>query len=253
MASLLATVFIASLIGSLHCAGMCGVFACMSCESRLGLAPAYHAGRLVTYLILGTVAGLIGAALNLGASTVGLQQVAAVAAGLVMIAAGSIALLRMMGVKLPRMPIPNWVQRSLQAGHRRAQQLKPVTRAFWIGGLSTLLPCGWLYVFVLASAATGHPVWGAATMFAFWLGTVPILFGLQIGASTIMQKLRQKASLITACLVVLLGLFTATGRATIDIRAASGHVDVTGSVDSAGQAIKQLDQESLPCCQNHAD
>ena len=60
-------VFGASLVGSLHCAGMCGGFVACLCggPSKVGSAHlAYHAGRGVGYLTLGALAGLLGATLQ---------------------------------------------------------------------------------------------------------------------------------------------------------------------------------------------
>lgn len=92
-------VLLASLFGSLHCVGMCGAllaFAVGSTEdmsnvSRIVLNVAYNGGRLLTYALLGVVSGLLGAALDLGASMVGLHRVAALLAGAMMVALGTIA------------------------------------------------------------------------------------------------------------------------------------------------------------------
>jgi uncharacterized protein len=65
--ALVAAIFLASLLGSLHCAGMCGAFVAIAC-GRLGndrsdwrdavaLQTAYHGGRLLTYVTLGMFAG----------------------------------------------------------------------------------------------------------------------------------------------------------------------------------------------------
>ena len=54
-----AGVFIASLVGSSHCAAMCGPVA-ITVHSRIGYLPLYHLGRLASYLSLGVLAGLLG-------------------------------------------------------------------------------------------------------------------------------------------------------------------------------------------------
>src|SRR5690606_10362020 len=51
----------------------------------------------------------------------------------------------------------------------------PAARATALGLLSALLPCGWLYAFVLGAAATGSALAGALVLLTFWSGTVPIL------------------------------------------------------------------------------
>ncbi|MBL4586245.1 MAG: sulfite exporter TauE/SafE family protein [Flavobacteriales bacterium] len=62
---MLYTALILGLVGSLHCLGMCGPIV-LIVPKRTGrfssvLDPLlYHAGRLMTYALLGLVAGLIG-------------------------------------------------------------------------------------------------------------------------------------------------------------------------------------------------
>jgi sulfite exporter TauE/SafE len=64
--TLLLTILGTSLLGSVHCAAMCGGFVCLYSGSgparHTGAAPhvAYNAGRLVSYLLLGAIAGSVG-------------------------------------------------------------------------------------------------------------------------------------------------------------------------------------------------
>ena len=163
---------IAAFVGSFHCAAMCGPF--VSYYSlhlkpvRLGHHVAYQTGRLVAYLALGSLAGLLGqSVLSLGAY-VATQKTLAIVMGAGMILIG---IAHYHQVKLP-MPSP-FLKRLMAA---RVQATTPML----IGLLSTLLPCGYLYAFAFASGITGHPVSGSLAMAAFWLGTLPatLLIGL---------------------------------------------------------------------------
>jgi sulfite exporter TauE/SafE len=65
--TLLLGVLAASLVGSVHCAAMCGAFVCVYAragarfpDKGAGAHVAYNAGRLVSYLTLGLAAGAIG-------------------------------------------------------------------------------------------------------------------------------------------------------------------------------------------------
>lgn len=60
---------------------------------------------------------------------------------------------------------------------RRLMDRPPVVRAAATGLFTTLLPCGWLYAFVVTAAGTGSgtPLHGAALMAVFWLGTLPMM------------------------------------------------------------------------------
>src|ERR1019366_2465039 len=60
------TAFLLGLVGSLHCAGMCGPLA-LALPATGNTAPgyvlgraAYNAGRIITYCLLGIVFGLVG-------------------------------------------------------------------------------------------------------------------------------------------------------------------------------------------------
>jgi sulfite exporter TauE/SafE len=79
------TAFLLGLVGSLHCAGMCGPLALAlppagnsNSTYFLGRA-AYNFGRVITYCMMGVVFGLIGKSLTL----VGIQRWASIALGVV--------------------------------------------------------------------------------------------------------------------------------------------------------------------------
>jgi sulfite exporter TauE/SafE len=89
---LLLTVLVASLAGSLHCAGMCGGFVAFYAGSdpstggrRALIHAAYNGARLIGYATLGIAAGSIGQALDLAGSMAGFQRLAAPVAGVTMI------------------------------------------------------------------------------------------------------------------------------------------------------------------------
>ncbi|MCA9304703.1 MAG: sulfite exporter TauE/SafE family protein [Phycisphaerales bacterium] len=214
------SVLVASLLGSLHCAGMCGglmLFAIgadgqTDAKTKARLQMGYHGGRMVTYTILGVIAGSIGAALDFTGGFVGVSRAAAVLAGSVMILFGVVTILRLSGVQIKRLKIPLFLQRFVERSQRAAFGLSPMRRAVMIGLLTTLLPCGWLYLFAFVAAGTGSPVWGGATMLAFWVGTLPVMVSLGTGMQMISGPLHAKMPMITALLIVVVGVYTAMGR-----------------------------------------
>lgn len=222
MTALLLAVLSASLLGSLHCAGMCGAFVVMAVsDTGAGLTAvrpwrlhaAYHLGRLATYLAFGGVAGAVGASLDLGGSLVGVQRAATIAAAAMLLAFGTLTLLRLAGVRAGAARGPAWLARWMQAGHRAAWELEPVKRAAVIGLLTTLLPCGWLYAFVITAAGTGSPFWGPVVMFVFWAGTLPVLASLGIGARRLAGPLGRWAPAITAVAMIAVASLTLVHRA----------------------------------------
>jgi uncharacterized protein len=254
--ALIAAVFAASLLGSLHCAGMCSPFLMFAVASddnapRRGFSvhAAYHAGRLATYTTLGIIAGAIGQALDLGGSSLGIGRLAAILAGALMIAFGLGAVLRTLGAKIPKLRTPRPLLNIVKHGHRVAFNLEPTQRALAIGLLTTLLPCGWLYAFAVAAAGTGSPILGGLTMAVFWTGTLPVMISLGVGLRELTGPVRRFVPLVSSLVVVVIGVATVFGRAQLPSFSDASHahaapVGLTGAAD----AVADIDQSELPCC-----
>lgn len=186
----LAAIFVASLAGSLHCAGMCGPLAAAACSgpvaratsltvggrallparSEISSMAAYHAGRALGYAALGAAAGMLGSVVNIAGNLAGLQHAALLLTSVSLIGLGVAKLVRSRAPRASKGAAP-W-HASLW---RRATAWNPIARAAAIGLLTSLLPCGWLWAFVLAAAGAGSAVGGVAVMGAFFLGSVPAL------------------------------------------------------------------------------
>lgn len=267
MIGLVAAVFVASLLGSMHCVGMCGAFLAIAVDRNLGspgkpsrVPPAvwYHFGRFVTYVTLGVIGGAIGAAVNLTAEAAGLQRAAAALAGSVMIIFGVLAVLRHAGLArgrvlraaqaaTGRVPLPKRIESAAIKGHRRAMDLPPTMRALTIGLLTTLLPCGWLYAFAITAAGTGSPLTGAIVMAVFWAGTLPIMVGLGLVVQRAGGVLRRYIPLATSLLVVVFGIITLLGREMIPEFASPVPVAFGDSAQAAAHA-RTLRDMPLECC-----
>ena len=206
----------ASLVGSAHCAAMCGGFvaayagnAGRSAAERALSHVAYNGGRLVTYAALGALSGALGAALNLAGHAAGVAQAAAVATGVVLLVSGAVGLApRPRWVRLrtsrPRQPARGLLSRILL---RAREQPGPV-RALLLGSFTTLLPCGWLYAFVAYSAAAGGAISGALSMAAFWLGSLPVMLGVGVSLQTLSARLMRRLPRFRAGLLLFAGVLT---------------------------------------------
>ena len=168
MVPLVGTVLVTSLLGSLHCAGMCGGFVAFYAGSdasrgwkRLAALAAYNGGRLVTYALLGAA---VGAAVDLAGSLAGITRTAFLVAAVLMIGWGVWLLLQALNVRLPSMPAPALLGRTASRALAGISGKPPVARALILGLASTLLPCGWLYAFAILAAGTGSAAWGAVVM-----------------------------------------------------------------------------------------
>jgi sulfite exporter TauE/SafE len=232
MIPVLSAVLVASLVGSLHCVGMCGGLVAFAAGSappgRRAMAHiAYHGSRGTAYLLLGGISGTLGAAVDLGGGVLGVSRLAAVLAGVGMVLFGAVALARARGVQLrwlreaERRITGGRVQRWVQAGIQLATGQSPLRRALLVGTVSAVLPCGWLYAFVISAAGAGSPAAGAAVMAAFWLGTVPALLGVGLGAQLVAGRLQRHLPTATAVLLMLVGVAALAGRITMP--AMQGH------------------------------
>jgi uncharacterized protein len=204
----------ASVVGSPHCAGMCGAFAYLAAPGPhppRAAAPLYHGGRLAGYAALGAAAGALGASLDRLGALAGVGRAAAIGAGVVMILWGLAAVLSTFGVRvpLPRLPATSGPGAAVL---RRAQAIGPLGRAALLGALSALLPCGWLWVFVASASATGSPVLGAAQMAVFWLGTLPAFAALGLLAQGAAGALRRHLPAVTGVVLIVFGGYTVLHR-----------------------------------------
>lgn len=161
---------LAGLLTSLHCAGMCGPLACAVCSKNNGsmtAAALYNASRVLSYSVVGFFAGWMGRAVSdvlLGGATRWLTW--AFVVFFVVVATGL--------DKRMRIPIAGaWMARCL--GGSDASLL----RASLLGALTPFIPCGPLYLILAAAAFAGSAAAGATILFAFALGTVPLMFALQ--------------------------------------------------------------------------
>jgi len=214
--ALAGSVLVASLLGSPHCAGMCGGFVCFYAgQGGRGQAfahAAYNLGRLVSYLLLGALAGALGDSLDRAGHAAGLHGAAAIAAGAVMVAWGAAALASALGARLPHAAVPGFLRTRFAAAIRAVHAQPPAVRALTVGLVTTLLPCGWLWVYVATAAGTGTPLRGMLVMAAFWAGTVPMMAGVGLAAQSALGPLRRRLPMVTAAALVVLGLFTLGGR-----------------------------------------
>jgi uncharacterized protein len=165
-----------------HCVGMCSPFVLF--VSRRYVAPGagrgpafvaqlwYTAGRVVTYVLLGALAGALGGVVQLAGALLGLQRAASVVAGAALVLWALAALSDLAPGFSGGGKLFGRVARALQGrvpGH-------PFATGLFLG----LLPCGLLYSAVVAAVARGGALQGAAALALFGLGTAPALLGVSL-------------------------------------------------------------------------
>jgi hypothetical protein len=259
--ALAGTVLASSLLGSAHCAGMCGGLALVAVgsdrQSALARQVGYHGARLLSYAFVGSLAGLAGQVVDDAGILVGVQRIAAVAAGVLIAAFGVVAIARAFGARVPTAGAPRPLVVVAQRVHARALRLPPSWRGVPIGLATPLLPCGWLYAFVAIAAASASMETGALVMAAFWLGTVPAVALAASGARLAFARLGRWAPIAVGVAMIAVGLHAAIGRgglaetAMSDVRAlrASTPASIESLVEQADEAGETLP----PCCREKVE
>ena len=210
----LATAFLAGLVGSAHCLGMCGgisgLFALHASvrglHRQLPMALVYNAGRLASYALLGFAVAAAGS--RFAALTPALGKPVRLVAGAVIILIGlQIAFnFRALGF-LERMGAAAWSRVSPLAG--RLLPVNSLPRALGLGLLWGLVPCGLVYSMLLVAATSGHAVDGALVMLAFGIGTTPAMLLTGLGAARLAQLMQNRRTRLGAgLLIVMLGILT---------------------------------------------
>lgn len=200
MISLIGAAFVAGLVGSPHCVGMCGTLA-VAASGTAREATAWNLGRMLTYAVLGAVAGAVGQSIP-GPGWV-LPAVAAVFLGWFA--------WRLAGFSTPKsMEWPAFTRLTAKVASRHG-----VGPRLAFGMLTGLLPCGLVYAALALPLSSGDPVAGSATMAAFGLGTAPILVVAGAGLRRVVAR-SLLARRILAATVLLIGLFSLVNRANRD-------------------------------------
>ena len=196
--------FVIGLMTSVHCIAMCGginISQCLSENKKFsGLSPVmYNLGRVVSYTVIGFVLGfagmLFGTGENLGVSSI-IQGLIKSFAGIYMVIMGINMLGFVPQIKRLTFHLPNFM------GKFRVKNSQP----FVIGLLNGFMPCGPLQSIQLVALATGNPFTGGLSMFAFSLGTVPLMLGLGSLVSVLGKRFTDRMMTVGAILVTVMGL-----------------------------------------------
>lgn len=198
-------ILLVGLLTSAHCLAMCGGInlSQTGLRARSGggkLAAAkptmlYGVGRVISYTVIGALAGGLGSVISIPGSGKGIIQIIA---GVFMMIMG----LNLMGMfpllrrLIPRLPV------SLSGLFGKTEGRGPL----YVGLLNGFMPCGPLQAMQLYALSTGNPLEGALSMLAFSVGTLPLTMGLGMIATFLGRRFMGKAIRIGAALVFFMGL-----------------------------------------------
>jgi sulfite exporter TauE/SafE len=185
-----AAAFVAGLVTSLHCVGMCGPLACSLMPARGSggqgtsdgqtVSTVYHVARLTGYAVLGALAGGIGRAPLGWISQSALRWLPWV------LVPFFVALALRWDRYLPRFAALGRLTWKLHSWMRGRSRLEAAAA---LGFATPLLPCGPLYFLVTLALLSGSALRGVEFMLAFGLGTVPLLWIAQSQFQWVRQKL----------------------------------------------------------------
>lgn len=205
-------IFLGGLLGSAHCIGMCGPLAIsLSAAAPAGTSHlrrqlVFSLGRIFTYAFCGAVAGFGGAwASSPDRGFVLSQAWLAIFAGslLFIMGLGTTGILpKLTTKKLGSLPChaASWLKTFISS---------PNWHGVLIAGLFTgFIPCGLVYAFLLKAGSTGNMWEGLLTMFAFGLGTLPLMVAVGFGGQFLSIAGRLKLLKIAAWCIVLTGIIS---------------------------------------------
>lgn len=204
-------IFLAGMLGSAHCVGMCGGFvltlggSSTTARDNLLRQLCYTAGRLFMYGSLGAIAGFAGMRLTRAIpSGVHAAAMLAIVAGLFLLYQGlkATGLWRWRGVAGQGTPClaGTFFGTFLHTPGRLA--------AFLAGIFTGLLPCGLLYGMLTLAASTHDLLTGMGTMAVFGLGTAPVMLLTGCGGSLLSLAARRHLLRCAAWCLVLTGVIS---------------------------------------------
>jgi uncharacterized protein len=180
--------FALGLLGSLHCAAMCGplmlALPVMPGSATRFLAGRifYQLGRVTTYGLLGVIGGLVGKSIFLA----GLQRWVSIALG----AAILIGFLLSRRIALSA-PVTRFVLRLKTAMSAQLRQ-RTFRSLILLGMLNGLLPCGLVYIALAGAVSSGSIGNGILYMGAFGLGTLPTMLAISLSGKVFPLSVRLK-------------------------------------------------------------
>lgn len=208
--------FLLGLVSSFHCVGMCGPVALLipvnnaTPQGKLRAILSYNMGRVVTYILLGSVLGLLGRRFYIA----GFQQVFSIVSGAVILVILISWMLnkRFFHIRPSGMlfrPVQKFIAKQMNSQHPFA--------AFFTGMGNGLLPCGMVYFAIISALATGNMLSGALFMFAFGLGTVPLMLLLGYFGSFVNIQIRKKIQVATPFFIASIGVLLILRGLNLDI------------------------------------
>lgn len=229
--------FLGGLFSFAHCLGMCGGFSLHLSQRNQGITGItnnvlWQAGRMLTYVFLGALAGYSGAYLKKMLQHLWLQDLVSITTGAVIVVMGIVA--------FGFLPAKGGGGGGVLSALSRQALMSSDSRggALMLGIVTGCLPCPIVIGFLAYAAQTRSVGSGIATMAGMGLGTFIPLLLLGTCGGMLGKSLRRWGSVAGGSILVILGIVTM-------LRGSSGFHHILGC--SSGPA--QTESSAAPCCQ----
>jgi uncharacterized protein len=165
--------------------------------------------KVIAYTILGILLGWLGSMFQL---TPTMRMILLVAIGVFMIGTA----LRMLNVhpifRYFALEPPRFITRYIR---RKSKGDASAVTPLFLGALTVFIPCGVTQAMMAVAMASGDPLVGATTMFAFTLGTTPVFFALAYLATRLGQRMEKAFIRVVAVALVVFGLVSIDSALTL--------------------------------------
>jgi sulfite exporter TauE/SafE len=161
---------------------------------------AFLIAKLIAYTALGFLLGLLGSVfqLSIQARAIMLIAVAIFMIGTALNILEVHPIFRYFVIQPPR-----FLTRLVRKQSKKQNLFAPAI----LGAFTVFIPCGTTQAMMALAIASGSPMLGAATLFAFVLGTSPVFFILGYFATKLGDMFQQKFMRIAAFVIILLAIF----------------------------------------------
>ena len=209
------SLFSLGLVSGAHCIGMCGgimgaltmAIPAEAKSKRWFMLVAYNLGRILSYALMGLLAGLFAEQF----SALGGGTILRILAGVLLITMGLYLGNWWRGLtKLETLGRYLWVY--IQPIGKRLMPINTIPKALLLGALWGWLPCGLVYAALAMAMTQPAPLMAASSMLAFGLGTLPAV----LAAGAVAQQLayilqRRPVRMALALIIIVFGVWTIWG------------------------------------------
>jgi uncharacterized protein len=204
--------FILGLGSAFHCIAMCGPLAMLvplprhlSIGSKVLTLANYHLWRIMVYVSLGLIAGILSNATSLLPQVVAHQQSITLGLGLLLLFTSLLPIVRHLAERWGNNQTKGLL-RWLMGRYQSVRQVNPTLASIILGVLHGLVPCGIVYSAVIMSMLSGNALEAAMMMLVFGFATSMTLMVVRlVGAKIQLPNTRwiQVSLSLVAILLVL--------------------------------------------------